>query len=290
MFELSGSGAGLRAVVIDDDIAVVMGLGVALSRLGVEVVGEFSSTEQMSSAGTGFISCDIVLAGAAMDGAAGLRGLTQFGYRVLALSAMARPIEVGNAIGAGALGYLDRRDFDYGELSRNVFIVAKGKRCLSRSLATNLILDLRERPLPHGVELDERAKGFLEVVSTGVDPNWVNLPMQERSAALERVWAAWSRRLSFYGLSLTQRQLQILELLDQGWNAEVIAEELNVSVGTVRGDQDRIKTLLRDAYGLDLKRDSACRKVWYLISGQLKRQIGCDHRVPAEYGVFRKVV
>ncbi|MHB8190873.1 MAG: hypothetical protein ACYDHP_10760 [Ferrimicrobium sp.] len=263
--------SGMRAIVIDNDVTAALGVTVALERLGVRVVAEVSRIEDAREHPAEIVCCDLSLSrdGLVLQGAAGIAALTSQGRQVLALSSIARSTEVGDVIGAGALGFIDRETLDWADFGAAVADVGTGNRHLSRALAARLLADLHERPLPAELELDDDARGLLETLFSKGTAILHSTPGAELESSNFRIWSAWSRRAARYRLELTQRHLKMLHLFHEGANANAIAKALNISIGTVQGDQDRIKSLLFAAYGKDLKREAACRLVWQLVDGQL---------------------
>lgn len=260
-----------RAVVIDNDATASLGVKVALERLGITVVAELSRIEEAEACPAELVCCDLVLSreGLALQGAAGVAELVSRGRQVLALSSVARSHEVGNVIGAGALGFIDRDDLDWDDFARAVADVGAGRRHLSRSLAARLLSDLHERPLPESLELDGGSRQHLEAIFAKGDVALAALALQELEALTARVWAVWSRRAVRYRLELTSRHLEVLRRFHDGESAEQIGRALRVSPRTIQADQDRIKAMLFATYGRDIKREAACRLVWQLVDGQL---------------------
>ncbi len=261
----------MRAIVIDNNSAAALGLSMVLERLGFTVVAELSRIEDAASYPAELVCCDLLLSreGLALQGAAGVAELVSQGRNVLALSSVARSHEVGDAIGVGALGFMDSDDLDWDDFALAVADVGIGRRHLSRTLAARLLADLHERPLPQEHELNQRAQADLESLFRKGEGALRPYPSQERDALSARVWSVWSRRAVRYRLELTPRHLEILRRFHEGKKDKVIAEALHVSVGTIHADQDRIKAMLFATYGKDLKREAACRLVWQLVDGQL---------------------
>lgn len=269
--EVRANTVGKHALVIDNDATAALGVSVALERLGVKVVAEISRIEEATAYPADLVCCDLVLSreGLALQGAAGIAELVSRGRHVLALSSVARSYEVGNVIGVGALGFIDRDNLDWGDFGVAVGDVGTGRRHLSRSLAARLLADLHERPLPDRLELNQGARQLLEDLFIEGDAVLKSLASQELDALTDRVWSAWSRRAIRYRLELTERHLELLRRFHDGASAEAIAKAMNVSIGTIHADQDRIKAVLFATYGKDLKREAACRLVWQLVDGQL---------------------
>jgi len=261
----------MQALIIDNDATAALGVRVALERLGVNVIAEVSRIEDASSYSADLICCDLVLSrqGLALQGAAGVAALTSEGHRVLALSSIARSHEVGNVIGAGALGFIDRDDLDWADFAVAVGDVGNGRHHLSRTLAARLIADLHERPLPPDLELDHGARELLDALFAKGETFLSAIPLQERVALGSKVWLVWSRRAARYRMELTPRHIEILRRFHNGETTDVIARALNVGVRSIQSDQDRIKAMLYAAYGKDLRREAACRLVWQLIDGQV---------------------
>jgi DNA-binding NarL/FixJ family response regulator len=262
--------ARLSAVVVDDDTTTALGVVTALERSGTRVVAEVSRVEE-APIGADLVCCDLVLGRSPefLQGAAGVAFLAARGERVLALSALARAVDVGDVIGVGALGYLDRHALDWGEFEDAVAVVGRGRRFLSRSLAAKLLTDLTERPLSPARELDRRAREYLFAVFDEGGETAAGWPSHERDAALQRIWATWSRRAAAYRLELSPRQREGLRLFHQGANAAQVAGMLHVSSRTIQTDQDRIRSAVANAYGVELKREAACRLAWALVDGEL---------------------
>jgi DNA-binding NarL/FixJ family response regulator len=261
----------MQALIIDNDATAALGVRVALERLGVNVIAEVSRIEDASSYSADLICCDLVLSrqGLALRGAAGVAPLTSEGHRVLALSSIARSHEVGNVIGAGALGFIERDDLDWADFAVAVGDVGNGRHHLSRTLAARLIADLHERPLPPDLELDHGARELFDALFAKGETFLSTIPLQERVALGSKVWLVWSRGAARYRMELTPRHIEILRRFHNGETTDVIARALNVGVRSIQSDQDRIKAMLYAAYGKDLRREAACRLVWQLIDGQV---------------------
>lgn len=261
----------LKAIIIDDDTTAALGVNLALSRLSVEVVAQVATIEQALEFDSDIVCCDLSLSreGNILQGASGIEVLASHGRKVLALSVIAREALVGDVIGAGALAYMDKTELDWSEFKNAVGDVAAGVKHLSRSLASRLLIDLKKRPLPPAMELDSRAQAALEYFLTHkqvVDSQGYG---QETQALKDRIWSVWAKRRITYAVSLSPRQLEMLRLFHGGFDAGKIAKELNIAVRTVQADQDKVKQMLFSAYGIDLKREAACRMVWELLDGQV---------------------
>lgn len=261
----------IRAIIIDNDATAALGVSVALGRLGVKVIAELSRIEDAAKYQAELVCCDLVLSreGVVLQGADGVWSLVRQGRNVLALSSVARPNEVGDVIGVGALGFIDRGNIDWDDFALAVGEVGMGQRHLSRSLISRLLTDLSQRPLPSALELDLKSQAQLEALLFRRDAVLGNYQTQELEALKRRVWSVWGKRTAAHHLDLTTRHLEILRRFHLGESASVIAKALNVSVRTIQADQDRIKSILYETYRKDLKREAACRLVWQLVDGQV---------------------
>ncbi|KJF16274.1 hypothetical protein AXFE_28750 [Acidithrix ferrooxidans] len=270
--ELRDDCVGKRALVIDNDATAALGLSVALERLGVSVVAEISRIEESVDYPAEIVCCDLVLSreGRALQGAAGVAELVSQGRNILALSSVARANEVGDVIGVGALGFIDRDNLDWGDFGIAVGDISGGQRHLSRSLAARLLSDINDRPLPGNFELSQSSKHLLEELFAKGDEVLRAIPTQDLVAITSQIWSTWSRRTIRYRLNLSERHLELLRRFHDGASPEAIAKAMNVSIGTVHADQDRIKAVLLATYGKDLRREAACRLVWQLVDGQLR--------------------
>lgn len=268
----------LRVVVVDDDDYSAHGVATDLEALGLEVVAELRRVDEIdgdvqgSEMAPDVICCDVRLdtTGTAYRGPAGVCHLAELGYRVLAMSTNATPIEVGDAIGSGALGYLEKRRNDPAALAAAVETIGEGRQHCSRALARALLADLRIRPLGAHEELDDSARRLLEQAFDAGGAEMVASHPTEIAAGLQRIWSVWAKRSARHRLELTERQERIVELTVFGADVDTIAKTIGMtSTRTVQVEQDKLKMLLYSTYGIDLPRDRACRRIAALRSGEL---------------------
>ena len=260
----------ITAIVIDDNITGSLGVKVALNKLGIDVVSEVNTIEDALGLSAQIVCCDLSLSrtGLVLQGAEGVEALVRAGKNVVAMSVIALPNQVGDVVGAGALAYLDRAEFQWEDFALAVKDVVTGQRHLSKSLAARLLSDLNRRPLPDSLELDSRSQEMIRELL--LHDKSTQIQSQELDALTSKIWSVWAKRRTSYKLTLSKRQLEMLRLFHLGIDVKSIARELKVAIRTVQADQDKVKTLIYQTYGKDLKREAACRLVWQIIDGQIR--------------------
>ncbi|WP_298207784.1 LuxR C-terminal-related transcriptional regulator [Ferrimicrobium sp.] len=254
-----------KVLLIEEDDLIARGMTAVLNDLGWDLpirVGRVNEVSRSTLERT-----PVVLVGLTPQNTDSIPPLIKECCHVVVYSSSVGSRHVGDAIGAGVLGYLERNPFDPEELSRQLQLTLQGTRHVSRGLANRLLDDMGQRPLPQSQELDDVAVGYLrrrgEQAYLGVDGahRW------EEIGLIQHIWSTWARRAQAYRLDLTERQVAILAALDRGLSVGEIAETLFVSVATVRADQDRVKERVAEIIGTELRRDTACRRAWHLMHG-----------------------
>jgi|GEM_PF-3887706 len=256
---------GVELVLVEEDEITARGMVALLEEVGCRVRCRSIEVErvQRASGGPG----PIVLVGLTPQNVGRLTSLTESKIKVMVYSSSVGSRYIGDAIAAGSLSYLERQLFAHEELLAQVDAVSRGSRFVSQGLALRLLDDMQARPLDKGVELTSVAVQYLEELSvggrTGLSSSW----RWQEPSCLEQIWVTWERRSHAYQLGLSVRQVLLLSLLDQGLTTVEIANRLCVSAATVRADQDRIKERVAAVIGVNLKRDTACRRAWHLLHG-----------------------
>jgi DNA-binding NarL/FixJ family response regulator len=256
---------GIELVLVEEDEVTARGMVALLEEVGCRVRSRSTGLERLQCLGVGQGS--IVLVGLTPQNAGMLALLTKSKANVMVYSSSVGSRHIGDAIAAGSLSHLERQLFTHDELLAQVNAVNRGSRFVSQGLAVRLLNDMHARPLDKGLELTPVALQYLEELSVGGRVGLSSSWRWQEPRCLEEIWQTWERRSRTYQLGLSVRQIVILSLLDQGLTSVEIANRLCVSVATVRGEQDRIKEHVAAVIGVNLKRDTACRRAWHLLHG-----------------------
>ncbi|WP_298347448.1 LuxR C-terminal-related transcriptional regulator [Ferrimicrobium sp.] len=254
-----------KALLIEEDDLIARGMAGMLEDLGWEVPIRVRALCEVSR--SSLERTPLVIVGLTPQNADIVSSLAHGNHQVVVYSSSVGSRHIGDAIGAGALGYVERHSLDQEELTRQLHLASQGVRCVSRGLARRLLVDMESRPLLPSIEIDNTARAYLQRWS---DQGCIGVAGQrqwEEAGVIQGIWNTWAKRTQTYRLKLTDRQVEILAALDRGLSAGEIAEMLFVSVATVRADQDRVKERVADIIGTELKRDTACRRAWHLMHG-----------------------
>ena len=254
-----------KVLLIEEDDLIARGMGAIVEDIGWErpmrvwTLGEVSPSSLERA--------PMVLMGLNPQNADTLSTLVKAHRQVIVYSSSVGSRHIGDAIGAGVLGYVERYSLDQEEIARQLHLASQGTRCVSRGLARRLLADMESRPLSPSVEIDDKAVASLRRWSEQGCLGVVGQRQWEEAGIIRSIWNTWAKRAKVYRLELTDRQVEILAALDRGLSVGEIAEILSVSVATVRADQDRVKERVAEIIGTELKRDTACRRAWYLLHG-----------------------
>lgn len=254
-----------EALLIEEDDLIARGMGGMLSDIGWRSPTRVRALREVSR--SGLERSSVVIVGLTPQNADALSNLGQADCHIIVYSSSVGSRHVGDAIGAGSLGYVERYSLDQDELSRQLHLAAQGARHVSRGLAHRLLNDMELRPLPETMEIDSTAVNYLQRRSQQAYLGVGHVRQWEEAGVIQSIWTTWAKRAETYRLELTQRQIAILAALDRGLSVGEIAEMLFVSVATVRADQDRVKERVAEIIGTELKRETACRRAWHLMHG-----------------------
>jgi DNA-binding NarL/FixJ family response regulator len=226
----------IRLLIVDDHPVVRDGLsGMFSSAAEVEVVGEAGDGEEAIRLAAvlrpDVILMDLRMPG--MDGVAAITELTSRGdpARVLVLTTYDTDGYVLSAIEAGATGYL-LKDAPRDELLRAVRAAARGDAVLAPSVAARLMSKFRE---PGGTDAAAAS-------ATGLGSGADNGAASPGSAVSQRGAGAGGPRSGGAGgpvggpggEALSQRELEILELVASGTTNREAAARLYISEATVK--------------------------------------------------------
>jgi DNA-binding NarL/FixJ family response regulator len=128
---------------------------------GLELAGVARSVDEFDALRLGegvIVLLDLQLPGSRLEGADAVAHLDADGYQVLVVSASEQPVDVVQAIGAGARGYLSKQAEET-EILGAIQAVAQGRTYVSATLAGYLL----ETPIP----ITAREREILELVAGG---------------------------------------------------------------------------------------------------------------------------
>jgi DNA-binding NarL/FixJ family response regulator len=156
-------GAGMiRAAIVEDHPVFRKGLmQVVEAAPGLELAGVARSIDEFATLRLGdrvIVLLDLQLPGSRLQGPDAVAYLVADGHRVLVVSASEQPVDVVQAIGAGARGYLSKQAEET-EILGAIQAVAQGRTYVSATLAGYLL----QAPLP----ITARERGILELVAGG---------------------------------------------------------------------------------------------------------------------------
>jgi NarL family two-component system response regulator LiaR len=208
MTEQSNVGA-IRVLIVDDHAIVRDGICALLAtKPDIEVVGEAGNGREAVSKAQSLLP-DVILMDLMMpemDGIEAIRRIVAHrpGARILVLTSFAADDKVFPAIKAGAMGYL-LKDSESEDLVRAIHQVYRGESSLHPKIARKLLQELSSPPQPPPTP--EPVSG------PTVDP-------------------------------LTEREVQVLQLLARGLSNQEIADQLVIVEGTVRAHVSNILSKL----------------------------------------------
>ena len=203
------NGGAIRVLIVDDHAIVRDGICALLAtKPDIEVVGEAGNGREAVSKAQSLLP-DVILMDLMMpemDGIEAIRRIVarQPGARILVLTSFAADDKVFPAIKAGAMGYL-LKDSESKDLVRAIHQVYRGESSLHPKIARKLLQELSSPPQPPPTP--EPVSG------PTVDP-------------------------------LTEREVQVLQLLARGLSNQEIADQLVIVEGTVRAHVSNILSKL----------------------------------------------
>ena len=203
------NGGAIRVLIVDDHAIVRDGICALLAtKPDIEVVGEAGNGREAVSKAQSLLP-DVILMDLMMpemDGIEAIRRIVarQPGARILVLTSFAADDKVFPAIKAGAMGYL-LKDSESEDLVRAIHQVYRGESSLHPKIARKLLQELSSPPQPPPTP--EPVSG------PTVDP-------------------------------LTEREVQVLQLLARGLSNQEIADQLVIVEGTVRAHVSNILSKL----------------------------------------------
>jgi NarL family two-component system response regulator LiaR len=203
------NGGAIRVLIVDDHAIVRDGICALLAtKPDIEVVGEAGNGREAISKAQS-LQPDVILMDLMMpemDGIEAIRRIVAHrpGARILVLTSFAADDKVFPAIKAGAMGYL-LKDSESEDLVRAIHQVYRGESSLHPQIARKLLQELSSPPQPPPTP--EPVSG------PTVDP-------------------------------LTEREVQVLQLLARGLSNQEIADQLVIVEGTVRAHVSNILSKL----------------------------------------------
>jgi NarL family two-component system response regulator LiaR len=203
------NGGAIRVLIVDDHAIVRDGICALLAtKPDIEVVGEAGNGREAVSKAQSLLP-DVILMDLMMpemDGIEAIRRIVAHrpGARILVLTSFAADDKVFPAIKAGAMGYL-LKDSESEDLVRAIHQVYRGESSLHPQIARKLLQELSSPPQPPPTP--EPVSG------PTVDP-------------------------------LTEREVQVLQLLARGLSNQEIADQLVIVEGTVRAHVSNILSKL----------------------------------------------
>lgn len=208
MTDQTNAGA-IRVLIVDDHAIVRDGICALLAtKPDIEVAGEAGNGREAVSKAQSLLP-DVILMDLMMpemDGIEAIRRIVAHrpGARILVLTSFAADDKVFPAIKAGAMGYL-LKDSESEDLVRAIHQVYRGESSLHPKIARKLLQELSSPPEPPPTP--EPVSG------PTVDP-------------------------------LTEREVEVLQLLARGWSNREIADQLVIVEGTVRAHVSNILSKL----------------------------------------------
>ncbi|MEV0201331.1 response regulator [Nonomuraea sp. NPDC050691] len=244
----AGSGAGsAKLIIVDDHPSVTESITLRLLDAGFAVLPPVPDVEDIDWALSPDVAiCDLrLLPGLSWGGA--IRHLSTHGCRVLAMSGVATPEQVLDAIEQGARGFVEKTSMP-AEFVSAVAAVVGGHHHVSARLAGYILEDVRRRPLADGelgpVELGV-VRAFAQGDSATEAARRAAVPEAELHALVARVFEVVRRRRRDRRYRLTAREREVVRLVGHlGMTRHEAARELRVS-------EDRVSDLLagvRDKY------------------------------------------
>jgi DNA-binding NarL/FixJ family response regulator len=202
----------IQVLIADDHVFYREGVRAMLSRSPeISVAGEASTGEEAINL-TGELKPDVILMDLKMPGMNGIDATRVIHVKypeigVLVITMFDDDDSVFAAMRAGALGYL-LKDADRDELTRAIVAVKRGEAIFSPAIARRMIQYFNAVPGRQSTVKKGQTNEFAE---------------------------------------LTERELEILDLIAQGHNNNLIAGELNLSIKTVQNYVSSILTKLQVA-------------------------------------------
>jgi len=237
---VSASPASLiRLLIVDDHPVVRDGLsGMFSSAAEVEVVGEAGDGQEAIRLAAA-LRPDVILMDLRMPGMDGVAAITELASRgnparVLVLTTYDTDGYVLSAIEAGATGYL-LKDAPRDDLLRAVRAAARGEAVLAPSVAARLMSKFREPGhADTGASPGGLASGLADGADNGAASPGSAVSQRGAGAAGPVPGGAGSPSGGPGGEALSQRELEILELVASGTTNREAAARLYISEATVK--------------------------------------------------------
>jgi DNA-binding NarL/FixJ family response regulator len=200
----------MKVMLVDDHFLFLEGLQYLLETFGVEVVGRARNGDE-ASAMAHKLKPDIILMDIRMPGCNGLEAVKRIHeelpeIKLVMLTTSDDDEDLFNAIKFGASGYL-LKDTDAKKLVEYLENVEKGEMPLSQGLATKLIMEFK------------RGRGINEC-----------LVQSKRNTEKPE---------------LTERQMEVLELIAQGATYKEVGDKLGLSERTIKYHISRLLDMLQ---------------------------------------------
>lgn len=152
----------IRVAIVEDHPVFRKGLmQVVEAAPGLELAGVARSVDEFTALRLGddvIVLLDLQLQGSRLEGPDAVAHLVTGGHKVLVVSASEQPVDVVQAIGAGARGYLSKQAEET-EILGAIQAVAQGRTYVSATLAGYLL----QVPIP----ITAREREILELVAGG---------------------------------------------------------------------------------------------------------------------------
>lgn len=209
--------------------------------------------------------CDLISAGSAPQGGDLIEALLRYdpGMRVLGVSGRATPSVIGDAIGAGALGFLTKGAAEH-VYRAAVLRIATGRPFMTRTLAGQLLEDYDARGGAIVDGLTREQHDFLRLCYTSSDEAGPPDPVDDADAdrMLAAVWSIWRRLRARCRLDLSERDQQFISFSAAGESYVTIARGLHYAPRTVRNRIAEIACRFNALYGAQMKAGEVARYLY----------------------------
>jgi DNA-binding NarL/FixJ family response regulator len=207
--------AATKVLVVEDHPSLSEAVSAHLLGAGFTVLPSVAGVEAIDWAlAPDVVVCDLKLQPGLSWGDA-VRHLVTRGCRVLAMSGVATPEQVLDAIEQGALGFVEKTS-PSAEFVTAVTAIANGGHHIGARLAGYLLDDVKRRPLASG-EIGQRETRLLRALAQGdlteeIAADW-NVPDREVREVTARVVEATRRRRRQRAYRLTAREMEVVRLV-----------------------------------------------------------------------------